>query len=55
MVRNLPASAGDAGDVGLIPGSGRSPEEENSYPLQYSSLEYSMDRGVMREICVVGG
>ena len=55
MVRNLPASAGDAGDVGLIPGSGRPPEEENSYPLQYSSLENSMDRGVMREICVVGG
>ena len=26
MVKNLPANAGDAGDMGLIPGSGRSPE-----------------------------
>ena len=30
-------------DLGLIPGSGRSPGEENSYPLQYSGLENSMD------------
>ena len=29
----------DSGDLGLIPGSGRSPEEENGYPLQYSCLE----------------
>ena len=34
-----------AGDLGLIPGSGRSPGEENGYPLQYSCLENSMDRG----------
>ena len=33
------------GDLGLIPGSGRSPGEENSNPLQYSCLEKSMDRG----------
>ena len=32
------------GDLGLIPGLGRSTEEGNSYPLQYSSLENSMDR-----------
>ena len=32
-------------DLGLIPGSGRSPGERNSYPLQYSCLENSMDRG----------
>ena len=30
-------------DLGLIPGLGRSPGEENSYPLQYSGLENSMD------------
>ena len=29
-------------DLGLIPGLGRSPEEGNSYPLQYSGLENSM-------------
>jgi len=38
-------SACNAGDLGLIPGSGRSPGEGNGYPLQYSCLEYSMDRG----------
>ena len=32
-------------DVDLIPGSGRSPGEENGNPLQYSCLEHSMDRG----------
>ena len=31
------------GDMGLIPGLGRSPGEGNSYPLQYSGLENSMD------------
>ena len=31
-------------DPDLIPGSGRSPGEENDYPLQYSCLENSMDR-----------
>ena len=35
----------NAGDPGLIPGSGRSPGEENDYPLQYSCLEKSMERG----------
>ena len=39
-------SAGNVGDPGLIPGSGRSPGEGNSYPLQYSCLENSMNRGV---------
>ena len=34
-----------AGDPGLILGSGRSPREENGYPLQYSCLENSRDRG----------
>ena len=45
MVKNLPASAGDAGDSGLIPGSGRSHREGNGYPLQCSCLENPMDRG----------
>ena len=48
MVKNLPANAGDTGDVGgmdLIPGSGRSPGKRNGNPLQCSYLENSMDRG----------
>ena len=36
-------TACNAGDLGLIPGLGRSPGEGNSYPLQYSGLENSMD------------
>ena len=36
-------SACNAGALGLIPGLGRSPGEGNSYPLQYSGLENSMD------------
>ena len=38
-------SACNAGDLGSIPRSGRSPGEENGYPLQYSYLENPMDRG----------
>ena len=38
-------SACNAGDSGSIPESGRSPGEGNGYPLQYSCLENSMDRG----------
>ena len=38
-------SACSAGDPGLIPGLGISPGEGNGYPLQYSCLEYSTDRG----------
>ena len=38
------ASACNAGDLGLIPGLGRSPGEENGNPLQYSCLENPMDR-----------
>ena len=38
-------SACNAGDLGLTPGSGRSPGEGNGYPLQYSFLENSMGRG----------
>ena len=43
MVKN---SSRNVGDLGLIPGLGRSPGEGNGNPLQYSCLEYSMDRGV---------
>ena len=42
------ASAWNAGDPGLIPGSGRSPGEGNGNPLQYSGLENPMDRGAWR-------
>ena len=45
VVKDLPANAGDAGDSGTIPGSGRSPGEGNGNPFQYSRLENSMDRG----------
>ena len=45
VVKNLPANAGDIRDIGLIPGSGRSPGEGNGNPLQYSCLENSVDRG----------
>ena len=38
-------SACNVGDLGLIPGSGRSPGEGNGNPLQYSYLENPMDRG----------
>ena len=38
-------SACNAEDLGLIPGSGRSPGEGNGNPLQYSCLENPMDRG----------
>ena len=36
----------DAGDLGFVPGSARSPGEGNGNPLQYSCLENPMDRGV---------
>ena len=42
VVRNLPASARD---IGSIPDLGRSPEEGNGNPLQYSCMENHMDRG----------
>ena len=41
-VQNLSANAGD---MGLIPGLGRSPGERNGNPLQYSCMENPMDRG----------
>ena len=50
MVRNLPDSAGEARDAGLVPGSGRSPGVGNGKPLQYSCLENSKDRGAWQAI-----
>ena len=44
VVKNPPANAGATGDAGLIPGSGRSPEEGNGNPVQYSCLGTPMDR-----------
>ena len=48
MVKNPPVNAGDAGDAGLIPGSGRSAVKGNGNSLQYSCLENPMDRGAWR-------
>ena len=45
MVKDLPANAGDIGDTGSVPGSGRSPGGRDGNPLQYSCLENHMDRG----------
>ena len=47
VVKNLP---GKAGDLGSFPGSGISPGEGIGYPLQYSCLENSMERGAWRTI-----
>ena len=44
VVKNPPATIGD---MGLIPGWGRSPGRENGNPLQYSCWENPMDRGAM--------
>ena len=54
MVKNLPVNAGDAGDAGSIPGSGRSLGVGNGNPLQYFCLENSMDRGAWPELQRVG-
>ena len=45
MVKNLPASAGDIREVDSISGLGRSSEEGNGNPLQYSCLKNTIDRG----------
>ena len=44
VVKKLPANAGD---VGSVPGLGRSPREGNGNPLQYSYLENPIDRGAL--------
>ena len=45
VVKNLPANAGDTGDIGLIPGLGRFLGGANGNPLHYSCLENPIDRG----------
>ena len=50
MVKNLPASTGDAGETGLVPGLGRSPGGRNGNPLQYSFLENPMNGGAWQAI-----
>ena len=45
LVKNLPANAGVAREVGLIPGPGRPPGRGKGNPLQYSCLGNPMDRG----------
>ena len=47
-VKNLPASAGDVRDAGLVPESRRSAGGQHYNPLQYSCLENPMDRGAWR-------
>ena len=44
LVKNLPANAGNAKDMGSIPGWGRSPGVGNGHLYQYSCLENPMDR-----------
>ena len=48
VVKNLPVNAGDARDMGSLPGLGRFPGGGNVNPLQYSCLENPMDRGAWR-------
>ena len=48
VIKNLPANAGDTRDMGLIPGSARSPGGGLGNPLQYSCLENTMDRRAWR-------
>ena len=50
VVKNLPANEEDIGDVGSIPGLGRSPGEGNGYTLPYSCLGNRMDRRAWQAI-----
>ena len=50
MVKDPPADVGDPGDVGSIPGPGKSPGERNGNPLQYSCLGNPKGRGAWRAI-----
>ena len=45
MGKESACNAGNAGDIGLIPGSGKTPGEGNGKPLWYSFLENAMERG----------
>ena len=50
VVKNLPASAGDAGDTGSVPGLGRSPARGNDNPLRYSYLGNPTERGAWQAL-----
>ena len=50
VVKNLPANAGNPGDVGLIPGLGRYTGGGHGNPLQYFCLENLMNRGAWQTI-----
>ena len=54
VIKHLPTNAGDVRDVGSVPGLGRSPGERNGYPLQYSCLENTMDRGAWQALWSMG-
>ena len=54
MVKNLPANAGDAGDIGLIPQLGRYLGGGNGNLLQYSCLENSRNKGAYWAMVWVG-
>ena len=53
VVKSLPANAGDIGDMGSIPGSGRSPGGRCRNPLQYSCRENPMQRS-LADYCPYG-
>ena len=50
VVKNPPANAEDVGDLGCIPGSGRSPGGGHGNPLQYSCLENPTDKGAWQTV-----
>ena len=50
MVKDPPAKAGDVGDLGSIPGLGRSPGGGHGNSLRCSCLENPMDRGAWRDL-----
>ena len=52
LVKTPPANAGDARDMGSIPGSGRSAGRGDGNPLQYCCLENSMDRRAWWATCL---
>ena len=54
VVNNPPANAGDAEDMGLIPGSGKSPRKGNDNPVQFFWLENPMDRGIRQATQSIG-
>ena len=54
VVKNLPANAGDIGDMGSIPGSEKSLGGGHGNPLQYYCLENPMDKGAWQGYCPLG-